>query len=330
MPLLCPNCHQLVETIRLETPNQVRCPQCHYDFTAPSTYQPEVIDPTSRRGGGITKIVPPPVAGSTAEPTPPTAAAAPSPRPEADAQTAEMPDAAGYSHTLTLTLPPKLTAWLPVILYVAALVSTFFPWVGIYVGSLPLVTQGPWRALAGSVSTDDLLLSHLENHIPLDWRQDLPSDAALMLLGLVLIVLCVLLTAADRGLNESDARNIPPLAPIWPYRRWVLLLMGLLVTIAFYAQTLRGFGMERAIRTTISRKIDEQFAQERAEAAVSRSKQALLEYRMEQELRRYGLEHTLWMKAGLLAITLGFVSVVAQIWLEQRGNKPPPRLVLQW
>ncbi len=330
MLLLCPNCHQLVETITLETPNQVRCPQCHHEFTAPSTYQPEVIDPANRRSGRINKIGPPPVVGSTAEQTPPTATARPSHRPQVEVVAADLPDAAGYSHTLTLTIPPKLIAWLPVIFYVAALVSTFFPWVGIYVGRFPLATQGPWRALAGSVSTDEILLSHLEKQIPLDWRQELPSDAGLMLLGIILIALCALLAAADRGLNESDARNIPPLAPIWPYRRWVLLLMGMLAVVAFYAQSLRGFGMERAIRTMTSRKIDEQFAQERAEATVSRSKQALLEYRMEQELRRYGLEHTLWMKAGLLAITLGFVSVVVQMWLEQRGNKPLPRLILQW
>jgi hypothetical protein len=76
--------------------------------------------------------------------------------------------------------------------------------------------------------------------------------------------------------------------------------------------------------------VSEQFAKDRADAAGSRAKLAQVQYREEQEFAKYSLEHTTWLYLGLTSNLLAVLTMFVHSSLDRRGNKPPPRVVIQY
>ena len=84
--------------------------------------------------------------------------------------------------------------------------------------------------------------------------------------------------------------------------------------------------MERAIR----KQITEKFADERAKVANNRADLAALEYKEQEEFDRYHVEHTIWLNLALLFSALAVLAVMTRVALDNRGNRPPPKLVLHY
>lgn len=321
MLLLCPGCQNLVEAER-GVEGKVRCPRCQHQFAAPSPYEPEVLSPSGSGWGSGTAsaaIIPPPVpstttTSSTIGTTPGTTVTVP-PLPE-------LPQ--DYTRMVTLTLSPNMLVWLPPLFLTCALLSTFFPWVGMYMGDAMVYSQGPWRALVGSVSANPHLADALR--WPTNWLDQLRSDWLLVLPALLLLMIAFVIAWADRGLTEVDVRRIPPLARLWPRRRVILLGVIGVATLLLLVQSWYGLSMERALHAAV----EQRFAEELQQAESQSVQRLLVTYRIEQELQRYNLAHTLWQRLGLISLCLALLSMSAQLLLEYRGEKPPPRVVIQW
>ncbi|MCS7270956.1 MAG: zinc-ribbon domain-containing protein [Gemmataceae bacterium] len=336
MLLMCPSCHSLVEMTEV-TDGKVRCPLCRHEFAAPTRYEPEVLGSSSGSSAGSksTDVTSRPASAAAIAPplvAPPAGAASFSSgvnrTDSASASGTRLPSPplpeGGYAHAISITLSPTVVAWAPAVLLTLALLCTFFPWVGMFVGGAAVYRQTPWSALVGTVSTNYSLAE--ATHWNLRWLDHLHSDWGLLLPALTTLVLATLLAWADRSLKVVDWHQVPPLARFWPYRRWILLALVTITAFLLVSQTLYGLGMERAVHAAIV----QQFADEMREAGDNSVKQAIVHYRMEQELRRYNLEYTLWQRLGVLAVLLALLSLVVDTLLQQRGTLPPPRLVLQY
>ncbi|MCX8140321.1 MAG: zinc-ribbon domain-containing protein [Gemmataceae bacterium] len=358
MILLCPGCRGLVEPAA--EGGKLRCPKCQHEFAAPQRYEPEVLrggvggmgasgaatasvsGVPSAAGGGMVPpvapppIVPPPIAPPVSSPVapppivPPPVASGPAASVAVGSGTIgagggvppELP--AGYTRSLTLTVAPGVLRWCPAVLLPLALVCTFFPWVTMSIGGSTVYAQGPWRAIFGSVYANAELVQ--VSRWPVEWVQHVGSDAALVLPAVILLILAVLVAWADQGLSTVDFRKVPPLARFWPWRRSILLAASAAALALFVLQTWRGWGLERALHQTVN----ERFAQEWNEALPNPVHLALVEYKIDQELRRYNLEHTWAQWLGLASLVLSVLALAATLALERRGQRPPPRLVIQY
>jgi len=261
----------------------------------------------------------------TAErPTPPPGLVPPAPAPvPANPPGPAMP--AGYTRARAISFNPRVIAWLPAVLLVVTFLCTFAPWVGMYLGGYPVYSQGPWRAMFGADPNPNPPL--LEKMQTLgNWSHYFSSDWELMVPYLLVLLVATALALADRGFHSLDPRRIPPLAGIWNYRKLIILLFAAAAFALSFTQVLRGFGLERAVRKTVS----EKYAPERADAGKDSVKLAIVQYREEQEFAKYNLERTTWLYLALTCNLLAVFAMLAHSSLERRGDKPPPRVVLQY
>src|SRR5581483_7411639 len=148
------------------------------------------------------------------------------------------------------------------------------------------------------------------------------SDWELMVPGLLALLFATIFALAERGFRALDPRRIPPLAKLWSWRKAIITVLAGLAFTMLLIQSLRGFGLERAVRDTVH----EQFAEERQKAAGNPAAVAEVEYKEDQELAKFNLERTSWMYLGLIANFLAVLAMLGHIGLERRGDKPPPRI----
>src|SRR5205085_9444543 len=100
---------------------------------------------------------------TTTTPPPPSPATAPS------------SSAEGYSRTPTVWLSPNVLRWVPAVALLLVFFLQFFPWVGLYPGGVPGVTQGAWGAAFGVYSHDH----DLDPVLPSMQKTEKPEDNAI-------------------------------------------------------------------------------------------------------------------------------------------------------
>ena len=244
--------------------------------------------------------------------------------PAGTAPAATEPVPTGYAKTYRIAVKRHDVAWLPAILLTITFLCTFFPWVGTYLGSTPVDTQGLWRAISGYPSRDIAVEKAMD--IKSEWLDRVTSDWLLMVPYLLVLVAAVALAWLERALQKTDIRRITPLAIIWPRRTELIIVLAAIAFFILLIQSSYGFGLERAMRSAVN----EQFQKERDSAAGSPSNLATVKFNEELEYRKFNLGYTFWFYLGITCNLLAVFAALCVIGLEKRGSKPPPRIVIQY
>lgn len=315
---ICPHCYRPVEVSDESAGAKVPCPKCGDAFPVAAQYTP-AVDP----GAGPT-----PVTLTAADrPTPPpglippmAGVAAPPPQPAAPA---------GYAHSSGFTLAPKVLAWVPAACLTLIFVFSFFTWVGSYAGGYTLYSQSAWQTFSGAI--------HPNTAIPADAIPDETditqrSHTSLWMVPYLLLLVVTLIAAwAERVLGASDRAKLPPHVArleghVWPWRFAGLVALAAVLLLLLVLQSWRGFGLERAVWS---------HAADRAGvSARDAGTQLTPREEREQEIRqglivnRFGLNKTWAYSLSILAHFVALITLLALLWLDRRGNRPAPRVVL--
>jgi len=303
---------------------EVTCPSCGKVFDAPAKYNPTVLSEPHSPPTPEPPKMSPDVTAERPTPTPPPAPAGLVPQPPASAPaTSFMP--VGYTRARGISFNPRVIAWLPAVLLTVTFLCSFAPWVGMYLGGYAVYSQCPWSAMFGGSNPNPPLIEKMPAQS--NWMQHFNSDWELMVPYLLVLILATALALSDRGLSTFDPRRvIPPLAGIWQWRKPLILILAALAFALAFTQVLNGFGLERAVRRTVH----DQFAKEREEAAGNSAMRATVEYKEDQEFAKYNLERTSFLYIALVCNLLAVAALLVHTALERRGDKPPPRLVIQY
>jgi hypothetical protein len=325
MRLICPHCMSTVTVPDDAAGKEAVCPNCGKAFSTPSRYSAAVVPgaPAATEPAAPPGYVPPTPASASVPPpgyVPP--AVGSGFLPATDTPT-DAP-AVGYTHARGITISPQVFSWLPAALLLVTLILTFFPWVGVYAGGTSIYWQQPWRAVVGSVGRNFALERAIA--ISTAWLNKVTSDWELMLPFLLCLLVATILAWLDRAGHMFDPNRLKRLERIWPHRQAII---GALAALAFtfsLIQALNGFGMQRAIRQTVT----EQFADAREKAKSDPSEQKRIEYDEEAAYRGYNIERTTWLYLALVCNAFAVLALVVRYLLARRANKPPPRLVLHY
>jgi hypothetical protein len=308
LKLVCPACLKSVAVPDEAAGQETPCPECGKPFPVPARYHP-VVAPA--------RVAPPSdPAPSHALPIPQLQAAPPA--------TALL---AGYTRSRGLTIAPGAVAWLPAVCLTLIVLLTFTPWVGVYLKGHAIYSQGAWRAITGNPQRDIALEEYLLKDVPPPSISDRTrSDWPIMLPYILAVLLACGLAGAERLQGERISAGISRLVPtIWPHRHSVIAALAGAALLLLAIEAARGFGLERAVEEAVS----EKFEAARS-AAATPGELAKVEFYQNQELAKYGLEHTGWFCAVLGLHVLALLALLGRVGLERRGNKPPPRLVIQY
>ena len=307
LKLLCPHCYKSVSIPETAAGTDVPCPDCGKPFPIPVKYNPTV--------GPAPIPVPLP-------PPPPPVVSEPLPVPVLDPAAASLP--AGYTHSRGFTISPCVVAWIPAVALTAILLLTLFPWVELTSRGHAVYTQGAWRSITGrptrDIELEDLMLKQLP---PPSLYDRTPADWYIMLPYLFVLLLAVAVAWANRLDAEAVARRIPAL---WPFRHGLLAGLAGAALLLIAIEMTRGFGLERALTSAVSKK----FAEQREKAGNVAGEQKKIDFYESQEIAKYGLERTAWLCVAMSLHVFVLLAMLGQIGLARRGNKPPPRIVIQY
>jgi hypothetical protein len=339
MKLICPHCLKSVSVPEDAAGKDAVCPECGKSFPAPARYNP-VVAPPPPPPPAAPPVAPPVPAASPTQPaayvsTPPPGLVPTALAPPAAAVAPESPVPAGYTRSVGIVLSPRVVAWLPAVCLTVAFLLTFFPWVGSYFGDNAVYSQGPWRMVVKSVNRDYSLEVVASEKIKGfgAWLDSLPYNWELMLPFLLLLFAATLLAWADHFIAAPPPPNrLPPplrwVNTIWPHRAAILSGLAAISLVLVLSQAVRGFGIESAVGQAVRN--SPQLVEARQKAGGSAADQAKVDMMEQQELDKYRLRRTMWFYLSVGFHMLAVVGIAARAGLARRGNKPPPRIVIQY
>ena len=314
LKLFCPHCLKPVSVPEDSAGKDAPCPECGKAFPVPSRYNP------------IVSTSPPPIVPPPPLPSPVEAVASPTPpAPLPQITTPALPT--GYTHSRGFTISPCVVAWIPAVALTAILLLTLTPWVGVYPGGTAVYTQGAWRSITGrptrNFQNEDLMLKELPAPSVYDRTV---SDWLIMLPYIVALLLAIVLAWAERLEKSGASTRLPKLLPaLWPFRHLVIAGLVGAALLLLSLEATRGFGLERAMHAAVTDKFDTQ-----RKDAKTPGEHHRIDYLEGKELAGFGLERTGWFCLVLSLHVLAVLAMLGRVGLERRGNKPPPRIVLQY
>ena len=312
LKLFCPHCLKPVSVPEDSAGKDAPCPECGKAFPVPSRYNP------------IVSAMPPPVVPSPAMPIPVEAVASPTP-PAPLPPSPSLPT--GYTHSRSFTISPCVVAWIPAVALTAILLLTLTPWVGVYPGATAVYTQGAWRSITGrptrNFQNEDLMLKELPAPSVYDRTV---SDWLIMLPYIIALLLAIVLAWAERLEARGTSTGLPKRFPaLWPFRHLVIAGFVGAALLLLTLEATRGFGLERAMHAAVTDKFETQHRDAKTPGDHDR-----IEYLQGKELAGFGLERTGWFCLVLSLHVLAVLAMLGRAGLERRGNKAPPRIVLQY
>jgi hypothetical protein len=209
---------------------------------------------------------------------------------------------------------------------------TFFSWNGAYPGGHAVYTQGPWRALVGSMWTDpvgDEVLGLNPVKAP-EGRTRLEDDVRpnyLMLLFLPLLFGATALAFFFTLMPQLPVRVPPQFAYLVPWRMVAVAALALLVTGLLAIQALRGFGLENAIigkaraHAKEATKLPDRPSDEQIKKA---------EISEGEDLGRYNVRVTCALRIEFACLILAIIGALLTFVMTRRTDRPAPRFEFVW
>ena len=324
--LFCPSCMKPVAVPDDFAGREITCPSCNKVFEAPAKYTPTVIAEPPPAPPSPKPLPPPPPEPKPMSsdaianrPTPPPGLVPPMPA-SGPAPATALP--AGYTRARSYTIHPVVIAWLPAVLLVVTLICTFASgWGCMSAGIRPIRRgRGARCRLAQpqpAPRCDDADAGRLEHPLPFRLATDGPlpdrPDPRHR--------------AGTGGSRLPFARSAPhsALAGIWKWRKLAILLFAATAFALAFSQVLYGFGLERAIRETVAEKYARSGPRRRAMLSNWR-RCSTGRIRSSPSTTSNGRPGCMWRWCAISWPCSRCLPTPP----ERRGDKPPPRLVLQY
>lgn len=340
MRVFCPNCSEPITISDDLAGKATTCPLCKAPFSAPALFTGDSAAPAT-----IKPYSPPPPPSSTTttmmppayEVQPPPSTPAPSTNYAPTVQTPTPaptyspppPSAPGeYTRRYGFSISPELIQWTAPVCLGIAVFLTFFSWNGSYPGGYPAYTQGPWRATFGRIHTDPVAdkVLKLNPSKPAEGQTRLEDEVSsnfLLLLFLPLLFLTFGLSIFFTLLPKLAVKLPPDLQRFAPWR--MLAIAGLSVLLIFFLciVSLRGFGLENALRAKAAIK-DPLPDNPSSEDIATR------EIEEGAALGRFAPARTTALELEFVALMLAALGAAATYGMTHRTDKPHPRLEVMW
>jgi len=267
---------------------------------------------------------PPPAPWEDLLPEAPTSSAPPAPlpllppaHPLTDRPQAESPPA-GYAHSLTVWLSPRVLRWVAPVAVVALFVLLFFPWTGAYPGGYGVYTQNAYQTIWGGVSVDSVG----EKALALGKPYDDVGASRVMLFYALFVLLALILVLAPLVLSPARVLTLPRIVrALWRRRLELLAAVAVATFVLLMIQLGMGFGLE----TAANARADKDPAGDLSAASNPEERETATIHRG-AELGPYHFGRTLWLHLAVLSHLLIIAGLGLEIWIARRGPRPLPRL----
>jgi hypothetical protein len=334
MNLQCPSCLKPLTVPDQYAGQMMKCPLCASTFSVPAQagdhdpipQLPALPQQNTPNLPTPTPTMSSPTNSSTPTPTPssPTVYPEGEEEPDTPAPTRTPSRSAkgtpdGYTQSFVWSFNVKIMRWFAPVALLVIFFLQFFPWVGLYPGGFPTVTQGAWGAAFGSYSEDDDLIP--KTGVPEDRR---PTASAMMIFYVLLFLPTLLITVAALllDLGVIDQKAIPPAVQALLKWRWHAVAgLNVLVFMFLFLQLIFGFSIESKVYAE---------AAKTAGIAAAKDTKAKKEAQIEYGTLTSIVARTFYLTLAFWLHVLAVIGSVTTSCLHERGGKPDPKLELVW
>jgi hypothetical protein len=321
----------------------MKCPHCAGTFTVPNlpgAPAPAPAPPTPAAqpapaapdvyavapASGVAPAVPPSGATTSVQEAPPSTTTSPAVK---DVPPPSQPSTAGYQRVFTVTFSPKVLMFVPPAAVVLIFFFQFLPWVGVYPGGVPAVTQSAWGAAFGMSPTEDADMKSIfkiptEDEIKKDpdkVKDIRPGVNVLTIFYLLLFLPTLVVTVGCLALNYTHINLPKGLTPLLPWRWGIVAAANLLLFLFLALQILMGFSLENKVREAYDAGAPKKEAMTTVEQKVEAAKQGMvLGY----------LHRTVWLRLTVWLHLLAILCAALVFWAGRHENRPPPRIDVMW
>jgi hypothetical protein len=230
----------------------------------------------------------------------------------------ESPPAAGYAHSATVWISPRVLRWVAPLAVLALFVFLFLPWTGAYPGGYGVYTQNGFQTTWGGVSVDPVGAKALDSVQP---YANVGANR-LMLLYTLLVLLALVIILAPLALTPARAQVLPPVVrSLWRRRLELLSAVGLVALLVLLIQLRTDFGLEAAVAAGVDKHLAGELA-----APGTPEEQKVARIHRGLQLGPYNLSRTLWPRLAVLGHVLLLAGLGLELWIRRRGARPLPRV----
>ncbi len=115
------------------------------------------------------------------------------------------------------------------------------------------------------------------------------------------------------------------LQSIWSIRLALLAAMAGILLFVLLIQVVAGFGLEHAVSSLVSESLKEETKLAKTPEEIQR-----VQMQIAREVGKYQLGNTIWLWLAIVMHLLALVGIAAETAMQQRGDKPPPRVGIFW
>jgi hypothetical protein len=302
---------------------------------------------------------PPPPPPSRSEPA---FATTPAPKPAPSAgvtPTPSRPSASPgeYTHRTRVTANERVLQWVPIACVVVIFFLQFLPWVGVFPGGVPAVTQSAWGAAFGGYTQDPDMAGLFEiiteekarqnkeeakkqAPVPVQemlkgitMRKDVSNEPGVSLLclfyllfflaTLALTIVFVAESYVKAQLPPKVQQAVQQLQPL----KWTLLAgLNAILVLFLGLQLLLSFSLESRMKEWITSTIE---AKKGTDVRLRTDEQKQLDAIQGNLLGQ--VRRTFWLRLAFLLQLLAAAAAGLVYWMERRGpSRPPPYLEFGW
>jgi hypothetical protein len=317
MELICPHCQQKITVADSVAGQTTSCPKCSGPFTAPLLPSPMAPagNPSAYTPAGPST---PTGDASAAAAAPSTAGAAPGPG--TDAPPLLTPTTETRPRR-AIVLEPRVVRWIAPACLVANFFLLFFPWVGVYIGNTVFGGTMLARQAGGGIAfgltptrADEKLFEPLTSNSP----------AILILLYFLLMLAGLVVVAAFAAISFGPPelkRKLPHWSPqLLQYRSMAVVAISVFAFLCVELHRLFiNFPIENAAQASAKSVMED------AKSGAEATRAPLADMVTTPIVQRTG-----WFSCVAFLNWLAMLGSLADVWLERRGQRAPPELILEW
>lgn len=366
MNLLCPNCQKMLTVPEQYAGQLMKCPLCSNTFTVPALpagggsdpVLPSPPEPARLTSEAEIDLSPPPLpaapppepafASGPGEPAFPTGTPKVDPKPAEPKLVEPKPipttptgslDNGGYSRTVRLAANVAILQWVPVVAVVLIFFLQFFPWVGVYPGGVPAVTQTAWDAAFGLYTADPDMKKLFRIVTPAEAADNnekkskdetkevsnAPGFGPLTFFYLIPFFLLTLVFTIFVAAQPYLTMKLPPqVEQVLPYKWSILAGLNVILLLFLTLQLLLNFSLESSVANWIETKPEFKKDKDPSTPEVKER-----DAKIGKELA--SIRRTNYLRLAFFLHIVATAAAGLVYWVERRGpGKPLPALELKW
>jgi hypothetical protein len=245
----------------------------------------------------------------------------------------------GYTRTVRVAANVTVLQWVPVVAVVLIFFLQFFPWVGVYPGGVPAVTQTAWGAAFGSYTADTDMKPLFRVITPAEASDNnekkskdetkevsnAPGFGPLMFFYLIPCFLVTLVVSVFVAAQPYLSVKLPPqVEQLLPYKWSILAGLNVILLLFLTLQLLLNFSLESSVANWIETRPD---LKREKDPSTPELKQH--EARVGRELAQ--IKRTTYLRFAFVLHVLATAAAGLVYWIERRGpSAPMPLIEAKW